>query len=191
MIFVCFWRKSRPQKIMVFMSAFDPKRRLATVNYRIAKGSFDYLVSVATADRRAARLCSRNVIDFRSTPINRNSPAETGGSYFRRGALLLRVALLAGLAGLAGFLPGLLLLLIRLLLSTALLSALTWLLARLLGLLSALILITLGHSYLQLERELARDGQLPARVLCSFQRNIYNQRSFRSNDRKSVECRLI
>jgi hypothetical protein len=184
MIFVCFWRKSRPQKIMVFMSAFDPKRRLATVNYRIAKGSFDYLVSVATADRRAARLCSRNVIDFRSTPINRNSPAETGGSYFRRGALLLLVALLAGLAGL-------LLLLIRLLLSTALLSALTWLLARLLGLLSALILITLGHSYLQLERELARDGQLPARVLCSFQRNIYNQRSFRSNDRKSVECRLI
>jgi hypothetical protein len=50
---------------------------------------------------------------------------------------------------LAGLLPGLLLLLIRLLLSTALLSALTWLLARLLGLLSALILITLGHSYLQ------------------------------------------
>jgi hypothetical protein len=48
------------------------------------------------------------------------------------------------------------LLLIRLLLSTALLSALTWLLARLLGLLSALILITLGHSYLQLECELAR-----------------------------------
>ena len=94
------------------------------------------------------------------------------------------VALLAGLAGL-------LLLLIRLLLSTALLSALTWLLARLLGLLSALILITLGHSYLQLERELARDGQLPARVLCSFQRNIYNQRSFGSDYRKSVECRLI
>ena len=62
---------------------------------------------------------------------------------------------------LAGLLSGLLLLLIRLLLSTALLSALTWLLARLLSLLSALILITLGHSYLQLERELDRDGQLP------------------------------
>jgi hypothetical protein len=155
--------------------ANDPKRRFATVNYRIAKGSFDYLVSVATADRRAARPCSRNVIDFRSIPIpNRNPPAETGGSYFRRGALLLLAALLAGLAGLAGLLPGLLLLLIRLLLSTALLSALTWLLARLLGLLSALILITLGHSYLQLECELARDRQLPARVLCSFQRNIYN-----------------
>jgi len=76
------------------------------------------------------------------------------------------------LAALSGLLPGLLLLLIRLLLSTALLSALTWLLARLLGLLSALILIS--HNYLQLECELSRDGQLPARVLCSFQRNIYN-----------------
>jgi len=75
------------------------------------------------------------------------------------------------LAGLAGLLPWLLLLLIRLLLSTAWLSALTWLLARLLGL-SALILIS--HNYLQLECELSRDGQLPARVLCSFQRNIYN-----------------
>jgi len=78
------------------------------------------------------------------------------------------------LAALSGLLPGLLLLLTRLLLATALLSALTWLLARLLGLLSALILITLGHSSLQLECELARDGQPPARVLCSFQRNIYN-----------------
>jgi len=76
------------------------------------------------------------------------------------------------LAGLAGLLPWLLLLLIRLLLSTAWLSALTWLLARLLGLLSALILIS--HNYLQLECELSRDAQLPARVLCSFQRNIYN-----------------
>jgi len=153
--------------------AIDPKRRFATVNYRIAKGSFDCLVSVATADRRAARPCSGNVIDFRSIPtINGNPPAETGGSYFRRGALLRLAALLAGLAGL---LPGLLLLLlIRLLLSTALLSALTWLLARLLGLLSALILITLGHSNLQLECELARSGQLPARVLCSFLRNIYS-----------------
>jgi hypothetical protein len=166
--------------------ANDQKRQFATVNYRIAKGSFDYLVSGATADCRAARPCSGNVIDFRSIPIpNSNPPAETGGSYFRRGALLLLAALLAGLAGL---LPGLLLLLIRLLLSTALLSALTWLLARLLvllsaltwllarllGLLSALILITLGHSYLQLECELGHDAQLPARVLCSFQRNIYN-----------------
>jgi hypothetical protein len=82
------------------------------------------------------------------------------------------------LAALSGLLPRLLLLLIRLLLSTTLLSALTWLLARLLGLLSALILITLGHSYLQLECELARDGQLPASVLCSFQRKTNNLRSF-------------
>jgi len=107
------------------------------------------------------------------------------------------------LAALSGLLPRLLLLLIRLLLSTALLSALTWLLARLLdllsaltwllarllGLLSALILITLGHSYLQLECELARDGQLPARVLCSVQRKINNLRSFGPDDRKSVEFR--
>ena len=113
-------------------------------------------------------------------------PAETGGLISEEEQLLLLAALLAGLAGL---LPWLLLLLIRLLLSTAWLSALTWLLARLLGLLSALILIS--HNYLQLECELSRDGQLPARVLCSFQRNIHNQRSFGSDDRKSVECRLI
>jgi len=93
------------------------------------------------------------------------------------------------LAALSGLLPGLLLLLTRLLLSTALLSALTWLLARLLGLLSALILI--GHSYLQLEYELSRDGQLSARVLCSFQRKINSLRSFGPEDRKSVDFRLI
>jgi hypothetical protein len=75
----------------------DPKRRFATVNYRIAKGSFDYLVSVATADRRDARPCSGNVTDFRSIPIpNRNPPGRNRGSYFRRGALLLLAALLAG-----------------------------------------------------------------------------------------------
>ena len=95
------------------------------------------------------------------------------------------------LAALSGLLPRLLLLLIRLLLSTALLSALTWLLARLLVLLSALILIIRGHSYLQLECELARDRQLLARVLCSFQRKINNLRSFGPDDWKSVEFRLI
>jgi hypothetical protein len=108
------------------------------------------------------------------------------------------------LAALSGLLPGLLLLLIRLLLSTALLSALTWFLARLLGLLSALTwflarllgllsaLILIGHSYLQLECELSRDGQLSARVLCSYQRKMINSlRSFGPEDRKSVEFRLI
>jgi hypothetical protein len=71
------------------------------------------------------------------------------------GLLLLLIRLLlstALLSALTWLLARLLLLLIRLLLSTALLSALTWLLARLLGLLSALILI--GHSYLQLECEI-------------------------------------
>jgi hypothetical protein len=72
------------------------------------------------------------------------------------------------LAALTWLLAGLLLVLIRLLLATTLLSSLTWLLVRL----SALILIILGHNYLQLECELSRDGQLPARVLCSLPRNI-------------------
>jgi hypothetical protein len=76
------------------------------------------------------------------------------------------------LAALTWLLAGLLLVLIRLLLATTLLSSLTWLLVRLLVLLSALILIILGHNYLQLECEISRDGQLPARVLCSLPRNI-------------------
>ena len=76
-------------------------------------------------------------------PTNKEPPAETGGSFLRRGALFLLAALLAALSGL---LSRLLLLLTRLLLAaTTLLAALSGLLIRLLGLLPALIWIILSH----------------------------------------------
>jgi hypothetical protein len=70
-------------------------------------------------------------------------PAEAGGSFFCREALLLRATLSAVLAALTGLLVRLLVLLVRLLLSAALLATTLTTLV-----LTTLILIILSHKYL-------------------------------------------
>jgi hypothetical protein len=112
-------------------SAWASRRRETGIHPRIK--SEDRLVGIMLFVERIA-------LYRRKDPTNKEPPAETGGSFLRRGALFL-------LAALSGLLSRLLLLLTWLLLAAALLAAT---LAAFLVLLVALVLIILGHNYLQI-----------------------------------------